>query len=167
MKQTIKIEVPEGKKAVWENDSIKFVTVNIIERIKTFEDALKELGDSNRLVQEYQLVQEYHLLCLTRGPLCAFSKDLEAYLKLRIIVAALNEGWEPKFVEGEFRYYPWYRLIYNNKGSVCSVLTTDSPYGSSATLADSGTRLAFKNQKLALYAAKQFKDLWLDFLINK
>ena len=37
--------------------------------------------------------------------------DILAYLKLRIIVQALNEGWKPKFTEGEVRYHPWFKLF--------------------------------------------------------
>lgn len=32
----------------------------------------------------------------------------DAYLELRVIVAALNEYWNPIFVKGEFQYYPFF-----------------------------------------------------------
>ena len=35
MKQTIEIEVPEGKKAVWNNGKIEFVDVDVINLLKT------------------------------------------------------------------------------------------------------------------------------------
>ena len=60
-----------------------FKPKNVMERVKTFDDALKELGDDNQLVKEYyerwQLVGDKDV-----------SKDYVAYLKLRIITAALN-----------------------------------------------------------------------------
>ena len=56
----------------------------VTERIKTFEDACKELGEEHPLVKEWNCWQG-----------CC-SADLAAYLKLRIICAALNEGWEPQ-----------------------------------------------------------------------
>lgn len=37
-------------------------------------------------------------------------QDLVAFLRLRIITAALNDGWHPTFDENEYRYYPWFRL---------------------------------------------------------
>lgn len=82
----------------------------VTERIKTFEDARRELGDSNPLVFHYdeltrtsQKVEEM-----------PSASDIVAYLKLRIIVAALNEGWEPKFEDGERRWAPFF-VLYTNK----------------------------------------------------
>lgn len=69
----------------------------VTERIKTFEDARHALGESHLFVVEWRMADNLSL-------------DLEAYLKLRIICAALNEGWEPKFDEDEFRYFPWFFL---------------------------------------------------------
>nr|UVM81194.1 MAG: hypothetical protein [Bacteriophage sp.] len=75
-----------------------FKPKDITERVKTFEDACRELGEEHKLVQEW-LYWEGNC-----------SEDLAAYLKLRIICAALNEGWEPQFTEDEWRYYPWFWL---------------------------------------------------------
>ena len=69
----------------------------VMERIKTFEDAVHALGESHPFVVEWRMDDN-------------LSPDLEAYLKLRIICAALNEGWEPKFNKEEYRYYPWFRI---------------------------------------------------------
>lgn len=59
---------------------------NIMERIKTFDDAFKELGENHPLVKEYH---KRHLFLEDDSDI---SSDLVAYLKLRIITAALNEG---------------------------------------------------------------------------
>ena len=99
----IRIDVPAGKKAEWVNGVLTLVDETpkdnrpVTERVKTFEDAVRELGD------EHPFVKEWHL-----GD--GLSADLEAYLKLRIIAAALNEGWEPKFTTDEYRYFPWFVL---------------------------------------------------------
>ena len=69
----------------------------VTERIKTFEDACKELGEEHLFVMQYK-----------SNELGDVDTDLDAYLKLRIICAALNEGWEAKFTEDEYRWYPWY-----------------------------------------------------------
>ena len=97
----IEIEIPEGKEVQWVGDTLKLVDVKkpITERIKTFKDACKELGN-HPFVKEYALINPFTN---------CYSSDLVAYLKLRIIVAALNEGWEPKFTEDEYRYSSYER----------------------------------------------------------
>lgn len=69
----------------------------VTERIKTFEDAMLELGEEHPFVKEWHLGEN-------------LSPELEAYLQLRVICAALNEGWEPGFLNEEYRYYPWFWL---------------------------------------------------------
>ena len=81
-----------------------FKPKNIMERIKTFDDAFKELGENHPLVKEYH---KRHLFLEDDSDI---SSDLVAYLKLRIITAALNEGWTPQFTKHEYRYYPWFWL---------------------------------------------------------
>ena len=155
-----------------------FKPKNVMERVKTFDDALKELGDDNQLVKEYyerwQLVGDKDV-----------SKDYVAYLKLRIITAALNEGWEPEFIPGERRWAPYF-LLYtkeeyeklnddvrarvvcrsgydaNASGGVsCASASSDSAYVSASI----GSRLAFKSEKLAEYAGMQFLDIYADFML--
>lgn len=170
----IEIEIPEGKEVQWVGDTLKLVDVKkpITERVKTFEDACKELGN-NPYLKEYVLIN-----CFANS----YSKDLVAYLKLRIIVAALNEGWEPKFEKGEHRYYPWfyfytkeeYDKLSKEKRKHCLQHSVNSDYifldiiycnayfDNSYSSADNSFRLAFKNIELAEYAAKQFADLYID-----
>ena len=80
----IEIEIPEGKEVQWIGDTLKLVDIKkpVTERIKTFEDACKELGN-HPFVKEYALINPFTNF---------YSKDLIAYLKLRIITAALNEA---------------------------------------------------------------------------
>lgn len=78
-----------------------FKPKDITERIKTFEDACRELGNGHPFVCAYRAWENGGL----NG-----QEDIDAYLKLRIICAALNEGWEPQFTEDEWRYYPWFWL---------------------------------------------------------
>jgi hypothetical protein len=150
----------------------------VTERIKTFEDAENELGENNWFVHEY-----YCLSMITD-----ISCDILAYARLRIIAAALNEGWEPKFTENEYRYYPvftlytqeeidrmsdkdrsklllWGGLAYlgSNGGLACSA----SIYVWSFSSSDSGARLAFKTRELAIYAGTQFAEEFVPFLIGK
>ena len=147
-----------------------FKPADIRDRIKTFEDAKRELGNDHPLVKEWNLGDN-------------LSADLEAYLKLRIIVAALNEGWKPKFTSDEWRYFPYFYLVTKNEiekmddeersrvvlrsnynahaygGIVCA----SALYDSSVAYANSGSRLAFKNRDLAIYAGQQFIDIYANF----
>lgn len=154
-----------------------FKPKDITERVKTFEDACRELGEEHKLVQEW-LYWEGNC-----------SEDLAAYLKLRIICAALNEGWEPQFTEDEWRYYPWFWLYTqkeikdmdeDEKTDRRLMSTGDyqtgyaglafaiSAYTPSSTSAHFGSRLCLKSDTLAVYCGKQFINIWADFcLIRK
>ena len=142
----------------------------VIERVKTFEDAVKELGDNHPLVNIYDTITN------------EYSEDemkpVVDYIKVCIIVAALNEGWVPQFVEGEERWYPWFWLYTNKemaemdeaKRATCRVVgrAFNNAYAvgglafAYANLASShsgayyGARLAFRTEELAEYAGKQF-----------
>lgn len=147
-----------------------FKQKDIRDRVKTFEDACTVLGiDPDEWKKK-------HLM---------FDKDVLAYLKLRVITQALNEGWYPKFTEYEYRYYPWFciltqeeydnlsaeekrrcvgragNLAYAYGGLVCAHASLASSV--SSTLG--GARLAFSNYDLAVYAGKQFIDIWADFVL--
>lgn len=149
----ITIEVPEGKKAKWEGDSIIFVDDNVMDRVKTFTDACNELGEDHPLIVEYRTILRIRL-----------SPDIIAYFRLRIIVAALNEGWEPTFKKEEIRYYPWFEVT--RMSAVSSVVNCSANYDSVVSGADVGARLAFKNGKLAHYAATQFVNEYKLFLLK-
>ena len=183
MKHIFEIEVPEGKRAEWINGVLTLVDEQkvdnrpVTERIKTFEDAREALGDEHPLVKEYWGVVNVDL---------DITQDLIAYLKLRIIVAALNEGWEPKFEKGEYRYYPWFylytkeqydelddkekgRCVLRSGGSTSSYsgfVYCGANYGASYSSANSGSRLAFRTRELAAYAGKQFTEEWADFMFK-
>ena len=183
MSKEITIAVPEGKRAEWINgvltlvDEPKVDNRPVTERIKTFEDAREALGDEHPLVKEYWGVVNVDL---------DITQDLIAYLKLRIIVAALNEGWEPKFTEDEYRYFPWlyfytkeeYDTLDDEEKGLCvlrSGVSADSDYGfvscdaaSDVSLSSSGggSLLSFRTRELAAYAGRQFTEEWADFLFK-
>ena len=152
------------------------INFNVMERVKTFQDAINELGNDNQLVQQYnQIYSEFGDMMDT---------DIIAYLKLRIIIAALNEGWEPQFTKGERRYYPFFYVLTkeeydklstevkprcvgrsNNCANAFGGLVYAHTYdGSAYSYAGDGVRLAFKTRELAEYAAKQFLNIWVDFV---
>ena len=150
---------------------------DVTERIKTFEDACNELGEYNKLVNEYRYVESTNI-----------SKDLAAYLKLRIICAALNEGWEPQFTKDEYRYYPYFvlyteeeveRMDEETKQELglfggcarrrrCGFVAADASDAFGYANAYLGSRLCLSTRELAEYCGKQFIALWADFyLIRK
>lgn len=151
---------------------------NVMERVKTFQDAVNELGD------EHPLVIEYNTWCKQTGG--AYSADVIAYLKLRIIAAALNEGWEPQFTEDEYRYYPYFYFYkkeeyeqlsdadkkrcvgrsYSYAYAYGGLVYADANSVSSHSYSSYGVRLAFKTRELAEYVAKQFLNLWADFVFK-
>lgn len=184
MKKKIEIEIPEGKVAEWKeiNGVTTLVLVDevdnrpITERIKTFEDARDELGDEHPLVKEYWGVININL---------DIKQDLISYLKLRIICAALNEGWEPQFTTDEYRHYPWFYIYTqeeidnmdeekkkslwlfggaSNSGSNCGLACADSADAWSYADSSLSARLAVKSEELAKYFGQQFIDIWSDYL---
>lgn len=174
----IEIVIPDGKEVQWVGDTLKLVDAkgHVTERIKTFEDACDELGDHHPFVKEYWGVVNVNL---------DITRDLIAYLKLRIIVAALNEGWEPKFETRENRYYPWFNLYTgkqydklddkekecrvhcsgNNTLSYNGFVNCNASYDASYSYTYNGSRLVFKTRELAEYAGKQFIDIYADYLM--
>lgn len=188
--KTIQIEVPADKKAEWQEVGGKTVLVMVdekdnrpvTERIKTFEDACNELGEDHPMVSVYDA-----LVTRANGEQSLaewMGKDVVAFLKLRIITEALNEGWHPKFTEDEYRYYPWFCIYtkeeYDNfseeekrrcvgrAGSSADagggLVYASAYYASSGSYTRYGVRLAFSNRDLAEYAGKQFIDIWADFV---
>lgn len=192
MSKTIQIKVPAGKKAEWQKIDGKTVLVMVdekdnrpvTERIKTFEDACNELGENHPMVSAYNSL-------VTRangGQSLAewMGKDVVAFLKLRIITEALNEGWHPKFTEDECRYYPWLyfytkeeyvnfsveekRRCVGRAGGDASVggglVCSGAHHAASGASTIGGVRLAFPNRELAVYAGMQFIDIWADFVFK-
>lgn len=193
MSKTIQIKVPAGKKAEWQEIDGKTVLVMVdekdnrpvTERIKTFEDACNELGEDHPMVHVYRALVAR--TGKTEQSLAEWmGKDVVAYLKLRIITEALNEGWHPKFTEDEYRYYPWFYLYtkdqYDNftkeaKRSCVGrvnydanadggLIFSNAVNASSRSNPDNGVCFVFSNRDLARYAGKQFVDIWTDFIFK-
>ena len=150
----LEIEIPEGKTAVWRNGILTLIDEpekDVRKRIKTFEDACHEIGID---------AEAWNRDKISLG----LEPDVLAFLKLRIIVKALNEGWEPRFTEDECRYYPWFilytgeeynkldeeeksRVVYRSSNyayALGGVSYASANYDSSYTYALIGVRLAFR-----------------------
>ena len=125
----------------------------ITERVRTIKGALDVLGDDHPFVQQFD-----EMVC---DGVNKDNADLLAYYKLRIIAAALNEGWEPQFTEDEYRYFPWFKI--KDGGVACAYSGYDSSYANTSF----GARFAFKTSELAEYAGRQFEDIWADYLLAR
>lgn len=191
-KGTIQVEIPAGKKAAWVDGFLKLVDAEeeqkkderpITERVKTFEDACKELGEDHKLVQQYRAAEGTSLMD---------SINVAAYLKLRIITAALNEGWEPQFTEDEDRWYPylvlWFKGELDDKsdewkdernlqvpvvvgsadnGSDVGVSALASNHDVSYSYTTYGSALVFRKSEIARFAGQQFTELWANYYTGK
>lgn len=189
----IKVTVPDGKKAEWkELNGVTVLTLvdadnnqqseyvpdprPVTERIKTFEDACDDLN--RRAMAGDKLANDLMTDLQFNSPR---TPDLLAYIQLRIITYAINEGWVPQFTEDEYRYYPYFYLYtqkeidemseddkaqllyvggYANSGARCGLSTSYSSDAFSCSYSDIGARLAFKSSELAKYAGRQFAALW-------
>ena len=186
--QKVTVEVPAGYRAEWVNGVLTLVgnltdkvsrvldkSLPITERVKTFEDAEAITG-----------------ITLPAPALEYLPKDVIAYMKLRIIAAALNGQSEgtldefPKFEKGEYRWYPWFLLYTQNEIDEMSeeeksrVVLRSGSYAyavggvacayaysySSDAYTYCGSRLAFKTKELAKYAGEQFIDIWADLVFK-
>lgn len=184
--KVIQIEIPANKKAEWQevNGKLTLVCVDVednrpvTERIKTFEDAMKATGMT---------------IPLSENQLSYLPKDVVAYMKLRIIAAALNELHEttleefPKFTTDEYRYYPWFYLYtqeeidemdeekkkslllwggYALHGATCGFVFSHSGNAFGYSNSYLAARLAVKTEKLAVYFGKQFRDIWAEYVFK-
>ena len=177
MNKKIEIEIPEGKVAEWKeiNGVTTLVLVDevdnrpITERIKTFEDAVKATDMT---------------LPFDDGQLSYLPKDVVAYMKLRVIAAALNELHEatldefPKFTIDEYRWYPWFYLkmdeekkktlwrfgSYTYDASDFLLAPENSNDDWSGSISHFSSRLAVKSESLAKYFGQQFIDIWSDYV---
>lgn len=190
----IKVTVPDGKKAEWkELNGVTVLTLvdadnnhqseyvpdprPVTERIKTFENACDDLN--RRAMAGDKLANDLMTDLQFNSPR---TPDLLAYIQLRIITYALNEGWVPQFTEDEYRYYPYFYLYTQkeidemseddkaqlllivggsaNNGALCGLSISHSYSAFSDSDAAFGARLAFKSSELAKYAGRQFAALW-------
>lgn len=154
---------------------------DIKERIKTFEDAVNAIGEDHPLVAQYKTINS------------AFKEadnnlHLFAYTRLAIIAEALNEGWRPEYTEDEYRYYPWFGLYTQEEyddmddedkercrfvgrssygaNAYGGRVFANALHGSANSVANFGSRLAFKSRELAIYCGKQFIEIWINYLFK-
>lgn len=185
---TITIEIPEGKSAQWINGVLTLVDVEdarpITERVKTYKDACKILGKDplEKYIDKTVELENGEKFVSYSIPI-----DEVAYIQLKTIIEALNEGWKPQLKEGEYRWYPWFYLYTKEEierkskndlkrqrglllggsathGASCGFASVDSYYSPSNASARFGSRLCLKSEELADYCGKQFIEIWFTYL---
>jgi hypothetical protein len=122
-------------------------------KILSFEDACEALGLNPANLPDVSLLPEKH------------RRAIEAHYKLVIITQSLNEGWEPNWNDpDQYKYYPWFEIDADEKRPG-GFGFSDSDYGSWYSCSGVGSRLAFRTRELALYAGKQFQDLYKEYFL--
>ncbi len=172
----------EARKAIKEALGDEFSElIPVTKRVQTLDDAVRELGDDQPAVKAWRSIK-YGYSVSEKDPDTA---DIMAYVTLRVITEALNEGWKPQFTEGERRWYAWYDFLTKeevegmsdeekeerrvvgrasfNAGAYGGLVFSYAYNVSAFSVTSYGSRLAFKNEELAEYAAKQFGDIYADF----
>ena len=172
----------EARKAIKEALGDEFSElIPVTKRVQTLDDAVRELGDDQPAVKAWRSIK-YGYSVSEKDPDTA---DIMAYVTLRVITEALNEGWKPQFTEGERRWYAWYDFLTKeevegmsdeekeerrvvgrasyNAGAFGGLVFSYAYNVSAVSVTSFGSRLAFKNEELAEYAAKQFGDIYADF----
>lgn len=172
----------EARKAIKEALGDEFSElIPVTKRVQTLDDAVRELGDDQPAVKAWRSIK-YGYSVSEKDPDTA---DIMAYVTLRVITEALNEGWKPQFTEGERRWYAWYDFLTKeevegmsdeekeerrvvgranfNAGAYGGLVYSNAYSVSTYSYTNIGSRLAFKNEELAEYAAKQFGDIYADF----
>jgi hypothetical protein len=134
----------EWKNVLEETFTKEFFQQKITDRVKTFEDACGVLGiDLIAFVDDDS------------------APDESAYIQLKTIAKALNEGWTPDWNnDEEYKYYPWFEM-QKTKSNPSGFRLDGVGYDYAYSIV--GSRLCFHSRELAEYAAKQFQDLYKQF----
>lgn len=114
----------------------------ITDRVKSFTDACAVLDISPAMDKFYN-----------------GDADSNAYEKLKVIIRALNEGWTPDWDNtSQRKWAPWF--YFNKPG----FRFDGSDYFFTFAFSYCGSRLCFATEELSDYAAKQFLDIYKDYL---
>ena len=126
-------------------------TLSIIDRVKTFEDALA-LADEKTREEYLKSVEGFN------------TPDEIAYKKLKLITKVINEGWVADYKNFDQRkYFLWGGSLKDGALAGLLVAICDSALG--VTYVNVGYRLNFKSMEIAEYVGNHFRDLWNDYLL--
>ena len=126
-------------------------TLSIMDRVKTFEDALA-LADEKTREEYLKSVEGFN------------TPDEIAYKKLKLITKVINEGWVADYTDPlQRRYFLWGGGL--NDGALAGLLVAICDSALGVTYVNVGPRLNFKRMEIAEYVGNQFLDLWNDYLL--
>ncbi len=155
----------------WNEEERKFERAEPYEKIRTVADAIAATG--------IQMPESINGL----------ADDIVAYLKLRIVVAAINglkadtlNEW-PRYTADELRYWLKFEILdkeevaeltpeekrrvvgraVNDTSESDSYVRARAYYGTAYSFTYYGGRLFFKSREAARYCGRQFAELWADF----
>ena len=124
---------------------------DITERVKSIEDAIRELGNN-----DVEVIQ------LNRMKSIGLQNHIIGNQELIVIAKALNEGWQPDWQnDNEYKYFPWFDMDNSSSAGRFSF------HGADVQLSHSyvGSRLCFKSEELADYAGTQFLELYRELFV--
>lgn len=125
---------------------------DITQKVKTYADACAVLGIKETLPDVGGLRPKDR-------------PSVTAYYKLIVIARALNEGWEPDWTNGDQpKWVPWF-YFDREKNKTAGFADAATCYAPTSTYALLGSRLCFKTEALAEYAATQFETLYNDYIL--
>lgn len=144
--KSIKIDIPEGyvvdeKKSSFENIVFKKKPSEITDRVKTVEDACKELGEHDAEVRTLRQLES----------ITSLSKRVIDSQRLVVVIKALNEGWYPDWDKDDYKYYPYFTM----RG--CQVFIGVNRWTSYTNVPAPSL---LKSDRLVRYIASQFLDLY-------
>ena len=124
---------------------IKTFQPEIKERIKNFDDVLRENG----------IVKlDFEKSCQ------GLTTDEVAYKQVKEIAKAFNEGWVPDWTNSsQGKYYPWFKMGSPSGGGFSFL-----DFGNWCTDSIVGSLLCFKSSDLAKHAGQLFESIYKDFL---
>ncbi len=125
--------------------------MKITEQVKTMADVYRLKG-----VTEEQVIP-------FKNPVEEYQKGANAAVKLFLLAEVLNEGWQPDWDDDdEWKYYPYFWMESEaGGGSGFSCVVSDFDFSCSHV----GSRLVFRTSDLAIYAGRQFEDVYLEFMV--
>lgn len=162
------------------------VDFSALQNINTFEDALEILHMRNpnhpymmayidMMGHNLKEVEAYDEFIENVG------HDVLAYIKLRIITAAINGDWHADFGENKVRYYPTAYIyprketdnlqfdkadlvVYNIDNDNCITIIEPNKCSGTHTIPDT---LAFASYEQAVCAISKFKGLYADYFFGR
>ena len=153
MKKTLQIQIPEGFKIDnfdINSGVVKFTPIpkNIIERVKSIDDAINELRETDVEVAELRKLENANI-----------TSHILYKQQVVVIAKALNEGWIADYTNTyQRKFEPRFYYDSSAGGFVYDV------YGFRVTDTVVGSRLCFHSSELAKYFGTQFIDIHRKYL---